>query len=45
MTDQVEAIADELVTEELDLVSGGLTCRKAGGTQDGATSDPGIIAI
>ena len=44
MTDQVEnqveAIADELDTEALDVVVGGLTCRKAGGD-----AGQGIIAI
>ena len=36
---QVEAIADELDTQALDVVVGGLICRKAGGDTQG------IIAI
>ena len=47
MTEQVETNAIELNDEDLDLVQGGLTCRKAGGGQQDfvAPGDEGIIAV
>jgi hypothetical protein len=55
MINQIETIADQLDADDLDDVTGGVTdgtsnmviCRKAGGTQQDATTGAGagIIAI
>ena len=47
MTEHVETNLVELNDEQLDQVQGGLTCRKAGGTQQefAMSGEEGIIAV
>ena len=46
MNEQIETVVVELNLEDLDQVQGGLTCRKAGGTQEAApTGGQDIIVV